>query len=352
MDVFRRAKTAILVPVSILLFFMLILGVIEMTVLHAAEAGSGGAAGNLLSNEMPEILTDQLVNAAMKSEEKYGVPASITLAQIILESSGDYPGGMSQLAYECKNLFGMKGKGPAGYKIYATTEVTSSGEVITVTARFRKYRNYQQSIDDHGELLTTGRYAAYTKSCKTPQQWAEAIQRAGYATDPNYAELLMQLIYMYDLERFDNGGMYVGDGLLKGSFIWPTVKNSVITSHFGNRNLDIGSKNHQGIDIGVYGDIPGAAIYAADGGKVEATGKTATAGNYVRIDHGNGIVTVYMHMQNNSICVRKGQRVSQGQMIGRMGSTGTSSGTHLHFEIRVSGVAVDPEDYISNKRGE
>ena len=347
MEVVRKGKTLLLIPLFFLLFLIIILGIIELTVLQAEEGASAGYAGSLLTSDMPEILTDEMVAGAMKSEDEYGVPASITLAQIILESSGDYPGGLSQLAYECKNLFDMKGKGPAGSKIYETAEVGSDGEVIIIQARFRKYRSFQQSIDDHGKLLTTGRYATYTKSCKTPQQWADAIQRAGYATDPNYAELLMKLIFMYDLERFDHGGMAIGDGVLRGTFLWPTVKNSVITSHFGNRNLDIGSKNHQGVDIGVYGDIPGASIYAADGGKVEATGKTASAGNYMRIDHGNGAVTVYMHMQNNSICVRKGQKVSQGQKIGRMGSTGTSSGTHLHFEIRINGQAVDPEEYVT-----
>ncbi len=347
MEVVRKGKTLLLIPLFFLLFLIIILGIIELTVLQAEEGSSAGYAGRLLTSDMPEILTDEMVAGAMESEDEYGVPASITLAQIILESSGDYPGGLSQLAYECKNLFGMKGKGPSGSKIYETAEVGSDGKVIIIQARFRKYRSFQQSIDDHGKLLTIGRYAAYTKSCKTPQQWAEAIQSAGYATDPNYADLLMELIYMYDLERFDHGGMEIGDGVLQGTFIWPTIKNSVITSHFGYRNLDIGSKYHEGIDIGVYGNMPGASIYAADGGAVEATGKTSTAGNYVRIDHGNGVVTVYMHMQNNSICVRKGQKVSQGQKIGRMGSTGTSSGTHLHFEIRINGQAVDPEEYIT-----
>lgn len=343
----KKAKKAIcLVVIFAVLSLVMVPSLFIGVIAAATSSGSSGAAGSLITSEIPEILTDEIVNACMEADKSYGVPASILLAQVICDGSGDFKKNLNQVAYECKNLFKRKGKGPCGYKVYEEIVTDSNGNSETISVKYRKYRSFRQCIKEQAELYVTGKYSAATKKCKAVSDWAEAIAKVGYSDRIGYADELLDIISLYDLERFDNGGMKIGDGILRGNFIWPTVKGSVITSYFGTREIGIGSKNHPGIDIGVYGDEPGAAIFAADGGIVEATGKTVTAGNYVRIDHGGGTVTVYMHMQNNSICVRKGQKVSQGQKIGRMGSTGRSSGTHLHFEIRINGIAVDPLNFI------
>ncbi len=206
-------------------------------------------------------------------------------------------------------------------------------------------------MEENASMLKRGKkYENLTKGCRTYEEWAAAIDSGGYGGDDyeNYEELLIATIEEYYLYFFDGGGNY-GDGISKGSFIWPTLSSSsVVTSEFGTRDLSIpgASQYHKGIDIGIYGNRTGAPIYAADGGIVESAGRNSTAGNYVRISHGNGVVTVYMHMQNNSIRVKKGQRVSQGQTIGRMGSTGVSSGPHLHFELSVNGTTIDPLRFL------
>ena len=90
---------------------------------------------------------------------------------------------------------------------------------------------------------------------------------------------------------------------------------------------------------------PIVPIYAARGGTVTTAGFGSAAGNYVSINHGDGFSSIYMHMTH--FVVSKGTKVSQGQLIGYMGSTGVSTGSHLHFGISYNGKYVNPANYIS-----
>lgn len=121
------------------------------------------------------------------------------------------------------------------------------------------------------------------------------------------------------------------------SLIRPTT--GVITSRFGPRSRN----NHKGIDIGT---AKGTPIYAAAAGTVTVSsyGYNGGYGNYIIINHGNGVQTVYAHC--SSLVATVGQQVSQGQLIARVGSTGDSTGNHLHLEIRVNGVAQNPQNYL------
>ncbi len=119
-------------------------------------------------------------------------------------------------------------------------------------------------------------------------------------------------------------------------FIKPA--SGYLSSRFGSR----WGRNHNGIDIA---GSHGSAIKAAAAGTVTYAGWMSGYGNYVVINHGNGYQTAYGH--NSSITVSKGQRVSQGQTIAKMGSTGRSTGTHLHFEIKKNGVFQNPLNYVS-----
>ena len=125
-----------------------------------------------------------------------------------------------------------------------------------------------------------------------------------------------------------------------GTYIWPA--NGKLYSDFGRRSGGVGSTNHKGIDIsGNSGD----SIYAADGGEViRADSVLSGFGLLVQILHDNGDVTYYAH--NSDLLVEVGELVCQGQEIAKMGSTGTASGVHLHFEIRVDGKPVDPMNYL------
>ena len=115
--------------------------------------------------------------------------------------------------------------------------------------------------------------------------------------------------------------------------------SGIVTSRFGAR----WGRTHKGIDIGA---TKGTTIVAAAAGTITtaAYGYNGGYGNYVIISHGNGIQTVYGHC--TSLNVRVGQKVSQGQKIATVGSTGDSTGNHLHLEIRVNGVAQNPQNYL------
>ena len=147
-------------------------------------------------------LTQEMIKGAQLTEEKYGVPASITLGQILLESGGSYAGGLSGLAYKGKNLFGMKGEGTAG-SIYLTTKEQGSNGTYATTAKFRKYNSFTESIEDHGKLLSSVRYQQKTNSATTIREYAGALQSAGYATDKNYADKLMNVILTNNLIQYD-----------------------------------------------------------------------------------------------------------------------------------------------------
>lgn len=127
-------------------------------------------------------------------------------------------------------------------------------------------------------------------------------------------------------------------------FIWPCPSSARITSSFGDRDspTEGASSNHQGIDIGA---SSGNDVLAAASGTVTISTYSYSAGNYIMIHHGGGVYTVYMHC--SQLLVSAGQEVSQGQLIGKVGSTGYSTGPHLHFGIRVNGSYVNPVKYVS-----
>jgi len=145
------------------------------------------------------------------------------------------------------------------------------------------------------------------------------------------------------------GLRHLGDGtavIAEGLYIWPSAASDYVTSFFGTRLHPILGvyKTHSGIDIGAgYGT---AILAAADGVVTTAAYDAGGYGNYLIIDHGNGNMTLYAHMSQMSVGV--GQTVTQGQTIGLVGSTGLSTGPHLHFEVYVGGTRVDPLLYFSN----
>ncbi len=128
-----------------------------------------------------------------------------------------------------------------------------------------------------------------------------------------------------------------------GYMAWPTVSRT-ITSYYGSRPDPFGSGTtgfHSGIDISASYGTP---IYAANAGTVYTAGWNYSYGYYIIIDHGGGIMTLYAH--NQSLYVSAGQSVSRGQTIAGAGSTGQSTGPHLHFEVRINGVRTNPLGYL------
>ncbi len=135
-----------------------------------------------------------------------------------------------------------------------------------------------------------------------------------------------------------------------------------VTSPFGWRTDPVtgeGGQGHKGIDVtlwrgwsalsGIGAAWDGVVIGVRDG--VEGFDKSRSAGNRVTIDHGDGVVTKYFHLANGSIPVQPGDHVTAGQVIGQMGSTGYSTGAHLHFQLEIGGEVVDPLPFLLGEEG-
>jgi len=201
-------------------------------------------------------------------------------------------------------------------------------------AKLAKYKNelnkqqkyYNSLLKKRRELLA-----------KYSQKIAKAKQDIDYYEDirkEKYEELKKYIIQSQALNR---NLRYSG-----GRLLWPTTSN-LITSYFGYRVHPIyrTTRFHSGIDIGA---PYGAPIYAAEAGKVILASYYDGYGNCIIIDHGDGVSTLYAHC--SSIIVKVGQYVSKGQIIGYVGSTGNSTGPHLHFEVRINGNPVNPLNYF------
>ena len=177
---------------------------------HRHHAGNGAALAPYHRHDVPpsnapmpgtasqQAFINEVANGAMATQEKYGVPASVTIAQAIDESGW----GQSLLATNDHNLFGIKGTGPAGSDQQPTQEVIN-GQLVNLSASFQIYQSIAQSIDAHGRLLArSADYAGAMAQNNDPNAFAAALTGV-YATDPSYGSKLIQLMHQYDLYRFD-----------------------------------------------------------------------------------------------------------------------------------------------------
>lgn len=184
---------------------------------------------------------------------------------------------------------------------------------------------------------------------KTPQEMAAVLgftarqnEQLTLLSDPQYQTLWMELLGGY----VSGGGQIIQPGNVPpstGPFQWPLPEAFTISSGFGERVDPITGERsfHTGTDIAVPAGTP--ILAAADGTVTVANGTDPWGGGYgyyIKIGHGNSIETLYAHC--SAICVTPGQTVRQGEVIGYVGSTGNSTGSHLHFEVWVDGMRIDP----------
>lgn len=134
-----------------------------------------------------------------------------------------------------------------------------------------------------------------------------------------------------------------GTSKAPGSYLWPCPASHIVTSNYGYRVNPVSKvyKLHAGMDIGA---AYGSAVIAAASGTVIKSEYYGGYGNCIIIDHGGGVATLYGHM--SSLIAKNGQKVTAGQTIGKVGSTGNSTGNHLHFEVRINGSTVNPAGYV------
>lgn len=161
------------------------------------------------------------------------------------------------------------------------------------------------------------------------------------------ADYAAQLAAAAEASKKNNSGNVSGSGNSANgiSLSWP-VSSRKITSYFGPRSASstngVGSTNHMGIDIGGVGYT--TSVGAAAGGVVTVSQRSQSAGEYVVVSHGDGVSTIYMHLSSRSVSV--GDKVSTGTTIGITGSTGNSTGPHLHFGVIIDGSYVNPLNYL------
>lgn len=210
----KNEKTRNIIIVIILsLFFFIFIPISYFFINNPATLGINAVKNALGSNDNVNVnrvkvnMTEQqffttVSTGAIATYKKDGVFASITLAQAMIESGT----GSSGLTFKANNLFGIKAYNWTGSTIQMLTKEHVQGIDIEVLAPFRVYQNWNQSIEDHAQFLmqnsTYVQHGVFT--AKTYQQQAQALQNAGYATNPNYATLLVTLIKEYNLDKYDS----------------------------------------------------------------------------------------------------------------------------------------------------
>lgn len=304
---------------------------------------------------------------SMEQMRRYGIPASVILAQGILESSN----GQSRLALTENNHFGIK----------ATPEwIAEGGRYGLYTddrpnEKFCSYDSVGDSYEHHSRFLKeNGRYArCFTLAPDDYKGWTQGLEQAGYATGGHYAASLQQIIERNGLQEYDRQVMREMEAQGKQfgveenprresenakEYSFPVERKEFlfVTSPFGMRQDPIeGTKRmHTGIDIRCKGD---AVLATEKGGKVVAVnGKGNTPGGksvtveYVRED-GSKVQCTYMHL--GDIAVKVGDTVQAGQRLGTSGNTGTrTTGEHLHFDVKqihADGTQrdIDPAAYLA-----
>lgn len=221
-----------------------------------------------------------------------------------------------------------------------TNEMEEDGSIYSIHAGFRAYHTYTECIEDRSKLLEEV-YSDLTENVTDANTFAMKVGKR-WATDINYGKHLINTMRRYDLYRLDDMTLNEFSEMI-GEFANP-CPGSVITSLFGKRNAPIAGATtyHRGVDLGTGAyNIP---TYAAKAGTVIFAGEAGACGNLITIDHGDGLVTKYMH--HAEIYVEEGDTVEKGQQIGLSGTTGNSTGNHLHFQVEENGIAVDPLKYL------
>ena len=330
---------------------------------------------------------DQYAEYAMEQMRRYGIPASVTLAQGIIESAN----GKSTLAETANNHFGVKGTFNGAY-VVANDDKPNE--------KFKKYDNVGQSYEDHSKVLMASRYQKYVSSLSPDDYkgWAAGIKKGGYATDSNYVSTIVGVIEGNNLQKYDQMVMEqmkregrqfgvasnplsaasqgnpstlstslkrTGFDLAQGQYSMPVSRDvfMLVTSPYGPRKDPMDrtkTQIHHGIDIKTNSDAVLATenngtIVAVNHNTNTGSGKSVTV-EYSRAD-GSATRVQYMHL--SQINVQKGDSVNAGQKLGVSGNTGSrTTGEHLHLgviDVSADGKQqwVNPAAYLSeiNQKG-
>ena len=202
--------------------------------------------------------------------------------------------------------------------------------------------DYKQEKDSIAQLKKNKKkeLASYEKSLKNNQKKANEYSAQAAKAEAAVEALLQKKQAEIDAQNAEGSSNSGGDGTLR----WPLNSGGRVSSQFGHRSSPTAgaSSYHKGIDIAIASGTP---IVAAGAGTVVTATYSSSAGNYIMISHGSRLYTVYMHCSR--LAVSEGDKVTKGQTIGYVGSTGISTGSHLHFGVSKNGSYVNPFSYVS-----
>ena len=271
---------------------------------------------------------------------------------------------LEQEQYElfCRQVRSEEERGSLSYlsvlfKASSMSDLLNRMEFVNEVAEYNKM--LIAAMKETRENITEEKAAMEAKEAELGQQQSELQAKLTETTNlmNEYAADQKKLEAIYAAE--EKAGKEIAaeiDRLLAESdvvpsnegFIWPVNTSKKISSPIGNRVAPggFGSTNHKGVDICNVGFT--SSVFAVKSGKVLLTNTSGYGGgygNYVVIDHGGGVTTLYAHM--SVVKVSEGQMVSQGTVLGITGSTGASTGPHLHYEVRINGVYQNPLNYLA-----
>jgi murein DD-endopeptidase MepM/ murein hydrolase activator NlpD len=206
---------------------------------------------------------------------------------------------------------------------------------------------YSQKEDYYNQLVEKEKekevmILEYNRKIEELEQRAEELEEISEEQEKLLMELARKEKAAIEAEKKKKNQVYYTGGKLG----MPIKDYKYVSSKFGPRTHPITGekgKQHNGIDFAANS---GTAIYAAESGTVIVAQRMSGYGNTVIIDHGNGLWTLYAHIRNGGILVNAGDVVKKGQKIAEVGSTGNSTGPHLHFEVRLNEKPVDPDNYL------
>ena len=324
---------------------------------------------------------ESMKNAAIEQQIKYGIPASVTLAQMYIESGG----GRSKLAVNGNNYFGIK----------CTKEWLAAGKPYSLhnddrpNEKFCNYNSVEESVQHHSQFLMGKRYKDCRACDSTDYEgWARGLQAAGYATDKRYANTLIGEIETYDLQKYDQQALLLAQqkgvaiGYMRsqaGSDVTPSSQstlsvpeesqqavtmaycfpvagdNLVMSDGFGIKPTSYRNHAHNGIDLRAqYQDV----FATENQGKVVSIGyQPERGGKFVAVEYeradGSKWRVSYCHL--DKINVSEGDIVNAGTKLGVSGNTGNSTGPHLHLTVKHlnpgqpagEAKAVDPLSYLA-----
>lgn len=354
---------------------------IKSPIITGTELDGSNVAPSTSSAKIATTLTGEqfvkvLGKEARRIGQEQGIYASVMIAQACLET-GFGSSGLNNEPYN--NLFGIKGS-YKGKSVSMKTWEEYGGKAVDIVDSFKAYPSYKESMEDYANLMVNGIsgspdfYKGSLKSNASSYKEATKFLTGKYATDSQYAGKLNKIIESYDLTKYDkplyievkkedretltsiseennisvekllelNPSIKDEDKTIKKdrkivldsdynneNFVFPLkLEDYEISSDFGFRADPTGSSGnyHEGIDIPAASGTP---VYATSNGTVIETGTDPSAGNFVIVQHDNGILSYYLHL--SSIKTKADEKVDSKTVLGNVGSTGNSTGPHLHF---------------------